>query len=118
MSMSSILDTIVSISLQNLTPPAPHRFHLVPGDWACVDPDISVGMGDDAAIPLLLRTAYQALEREAFTGRACNEITGWIFYGDIAIVAGVEDDYAYLFGPHGRGWADRQYVCRIQDISD
>jgi hypothetical protein len=108
----NIINNIVEIVLP--TRKEPHRFHVCPGDWVCLEPDCLV-RGD---VPLKGLTTLQALEREAFTGKAGTEVTGWIRTGDIALVVAVDDDEAYLWSREGsgRGWIDRQFICSIHDV--
>ena len=107
MSFSDALRNLVTIEL-NTQPP------IAPGDFVCIDPGFCVN-GD---IPLTDRTIEQALEREAFTGKADNKVTGWIRKKQIALVVGVIADEVYLWAREGRGWIKNDAVCRIQDIPD
>ena len=106
--IGDLLKSIVTLSL------APSAPRVVPGDAVCIDPDFIV-KGD---IPLRSRTIGQALEHEAFTGHADNEVTGWIREGQIALVVGVFEDEAYLWAKQGRGWIGVDALMNIHSLQD
>ena len=113
MSIPRILDDLISIAV------APsryelHRPHLTPGDLVVLD--VGQVTGD---VPLLLLSTEAALEREAFTGRPGNEVTGWIRTGDTLLVLSVVGDYAFLLGKPGNGWGwiDRHSLLSAHKIS-
>lgn len=113
MIFEAALKELVTIVAPKL-PPEPHRFHVVPGDWVCLEPDCMI-TGD---VPLKDMTMMQALESEAFTGKSRSKVSGWIRTGDIALVVAVDDVEAYVWSREGsgRGWIDRQFICSIHDV--
>jgi hypothetical protein len=103
-----IVDMVVPIKSRE-----PFRPHLRPGD--VVSADTGLVTGD---VPLLARHIIDQLEYEAFRGRNDGNVpTGWIRSGETALVIAVVDEYAYLYGPRGRGWVDRQVLVAVRDIS-
>lgn len=76
------------------------------------------GIGGD--IPLTQPHPSEALEREAFTGRAGSETTGWIRKGQVALIIAVLDDHAFLLGREGDGWGwvDKQFLTSVLEYSE
>lgn len=109
----------VFIDIVNVVVPSsrrePHRPHIRPGDSVLFDCD---GIGGD--VPLTWPHPMEALEREAFTGRAAVETTGWIRKGQVALVIAVIDDHAFILGREGDGWGwvDRQFLMSVLDYSE
>lgn len=89
----SFLEDLVNV----FVPPKP--VGVCPGDAVLFTFD---GVGGD--VPLTQPHPTEALEHEAFTGKANLTATGWIRKGQIALVIAVIDDHAFVLGCEGNGW--------------
>lgn len=109
-----IFSNIVNLVLSADPRRQPVRPHLCPGDTVIFNCD---GIGGD--VPLTWPHPDEALEREAFTGKAGSTTTGWIRKGHVCLVVAVFGDHAFILGRAGDGWGwvDRQFLTSILEYS-